>query len=482
MDLLNLNGFELRALSKVNVILGKNGSGKSFLLKQVEPIIRNRPELGKVRYVSPERGGSLQYDPNIENQMVLQPNWIDDRRRQNQSQDFRQQSAALFRRLELKILREIEKEHIKEGYEQRTFDETIQRLNKLLDRIVMERDDDTGYKFKLKNGDQYSNVDQLSSGETEIISLAIEILSFIKECPTDKANFLLIDEPDVHLHPDLQARFADFIISEIERATSKSVDLVLIVATHSTSLLAGLARNASTRVSFMRSGDTILRFKEVTDVDRAILPIFGAHPLSNVFNQNPILLVEGDDDARIWQQAIRSASGRIRLTPCVVDGVGNFADFEREVQRMIEAIYDSAKGYSLRDRDVGPGEIDDLPNVVRMRLNCRAAENLLLSDDTLALAEIDWSGMQRIIQDWLAATNEHRYRDDMAAFVDGGMDRKGYNLKNIRNILVGLVSEKPWEVLVGQAISNLSGGQGLTGNNSLRDYLGEKVGRELLGL
>lgn len=46
----------------------------------------------------------------------------------------------------------------------------------------------------------------------------------------------------------------------------------------------------------MRRGQVSLDFKTVTDTDRSILPIFGAHPLSNVLNQSPIFLVEGEDD------------------------------------------------------------------------------------------------------------------------------------------------------------------------------------------
>src|SRR5690606_25385247 len=113
-------------------------------------------------------------------------------------------------------------------------------------------------------------------------------------------------------------------------------------------------------------------------------PVFGAHPLSNAFNQAPVLLVEGDDDERIWQQAVRSANGRLKVYPCTVDGVGQLTSFERDVVRILDAVYDDAIGYSLRDRDSDPLEITDLGPLKRMRLNCRAAENLLLTDEVIA--------------------------------------------------------------------------------------------------
>ena len=61
MDIGDLGGFALTGLSKINVILGKNGCGKSFLLKHLETRIFGREGFGRIRYISPERGGLVQY-------------------------------------------------------------------------------------------------------------------------------------------------------------------------------------------------------------------------------------------------------------------------------------------------------------------------------------------------------------------------------------------------------------------------------------
>src|SRR3990172_11787183 len=122
---------------------------------------------------------------------------------------------------------------------------------------------------------------------------------FERECDPTKQNLLLFDEPDVHLHPDLQSRLATFMTSLSQRAP-----FTLLIATHSTPLLAALSQAGSTNVAFMRYGDREIKFSPADDTHRRILPIFGAHPLSNVFNESPILLVEGEDDERVCQQAI----------------------------------------------------------------------------------------------------------------------------------------------------------------------------------
>jgi ABC-type cobalamin/Fe3+-siderophores transport system ATPase subunit len=477
MDLPDIGGFSLKNMARINVILGKNGCGKSHLLKQLEQGL-NSLQRGKVRYISPERGGLLQYQANIEQSINDNPEWMVSVRRRNQSENFRQQSAVLFRRLELLELRGIEREQAQPGYVPRTFDYVVDALNVLLDRVRLERDAVRAFRIVDRESGEQVSPEQISSGESELISLGIEFLAFVRECQADDQNVLLVDEPDVHLHPDLQDRLSKFIARTItERPLS------LIVATHSTALLAGLAQCSETRVAFMRRKDVELNFRAVSDVDRLVLPIFGAHPLSNIFNEKPILLLEGEDDGRLWQQAVRSSMGGLKIYPChVEEGVTALAGFEAEVNLIIETVYDDARGYSLRDRDSQGGDIADVGRIVRMRLSCRAAENLMLSDDVLSLAAVDWPVLQAKIREWVDINSTHKYHPQMKAFAEDGFDRKNHDLKEIRNIVVSFISSKPWEVLVGQAIAGLVAGSGDCGADSLRNYLGEKVCSNVLRL
>ncbi|MGX8012696.1 AAA family ATPase [Mesorhizobium sp. ORM8.1] len=319
----------------------------------------------------------------------------------------------------------------------------------------------------------------MSSGESEILSLGIEFLAFVAEAKGGITNILFVDEPDVHLHPDLQDRLAKFIV-----AITKDAPVNIILATHSTSFLSSLASEAQVTVSFMKRGDKNLNFKNISEVDKKILPIFGAHPLSNVFNASPILLIEGEDDERIWQQAIRSSQGSLRLHPCTVDGIANFVNFESEVNNIIGSVYDKAKAFSLRDRDLQPEAIEDVGAVIRMRLACRAAENLLLGNDVLAGVGLSWDDMTARIITWLETNEAHQYHANVQAFVNDGLNRKDHDLKSIRNILVGLISNKPWEVLVGQTIAMLAvnppAADAPISPDSLADYLGEKLRAHIL--
>ncbi len=473
MDYDNLNGFAIRNVGQINVILGKNGCGKSHLLKQAEASLRNH-NVGRVRYLSPERAGSLQYDPNVENNITTSPGWMDDTRRRNQAQQFKQQSAVLFRRLEMLFLRELQDDHTRPGYLPRHFNDVIAKINTLLDRVAI-RTSKTGFEIYDKTSNQIATPESISSGESELISLAIEFLAFTKECDANKVNFLLIDEPDVHLHPDLQYRLALFICQEIT-----AENLIIILATHSTALLSSLSQLDEPKVALMRRGQQELLFKDVSDIMERVLPMFGAHPLSNIFNEAPILLVEGEDDERIWQQAVRSSEGAIRLYPCVTDSVDRQNVFETQANDIIQAVYDGAQGYSLRDRDSQPEDINDIGSIVRMRLSCRTAENLMLSDDALAAANTNWNDFQAKIKQFVEESPHHPFHMAAEKFVDSGLDRKNAGIKDIRNVLVGLMTNKPWEVLVGQAIARIATGDRLHGEHSLAAYLGTKVCNHLL--
>lgn len=476
MDLLDVNGYCLRGLAAKNVLLGKNGCGKSRLLKQLEQGLRSREAVGVVRYLSPERGGVLQYEPGVEHNITSNTLWLAETRRQNQAQNFRQQSAAQFRRLELLFLRELERSPAVRSNHSVVFDQIVDRVNGLLDRVRIDRGDPSFRLFD-RNSNTPVQPSDISSGESELISLGIECLVFERECTTGRQNFLLIDEPDVHLHPDLQARLARFI-SELVSSGS----FTLLIATHSTALLGAMSEDSRTRVAFMRFGETNIVFAPVSDAHRRVLPVFGAHPLSNVFNQAPVLLVEGEDDERIWQQAVRSARGAIRVYPCGVDGITALAEFETEVAMILDAVYDNAIGYSLRDRDDGPTGIDDIGPVKRMRLSCRNAENLILTDCVLAQAGVDWPSLKARIERWLANNGGHPHYAAMFAFRESGFDRKGADIKELRNDLVGLMgSSKPWELLVGRSIAATIANNSPAAPFSLRGFLGTRVDELLLG-
>jgi predicted ATPase len=476
MDINNINGYTLKNLNKINIVLGKNGCGKSIMLRQVEQrLVSQDQNIEKSRYITPERGGTLTYQAGIEDSVTRDLNWLSGQRRKNQSTNFRQQSVSQFRKLETLVLREIEKEKRKEfDY---TFDVYVDKINSLLDNIQIRRHDTT-FKIYHKSSDNELGAEAISSGESELISLGIECLIFSKECTSGRENILFLDEPDVHLHPDLQVRLMHFL-----KELVNEINFRVLIATHSTAILGALESYEDTCLAFMTFEQKELEFKPVTSMYRKILPVFGAHPLSNVFNEAPILLVEGEDDERIWQQAVRSSNGEIQLYPCSVDGIGNMSDIEQEAQNIIQAVYDDAKGYSLRDRDGNDDEIDDLLPIVRFKLTCRNAENLLLTDEVLQTLTTNWDQLKNKITVWLGNNSGHIHYGIMNGFMESDFDRKNYDIKEVRNDLMGIIgSSKPWEVTIGQTIAKLTwdGSTMFNQDGSIYSFLGEKIVKNII--
>lgn len=472
-------GVKLHGLDRINILLGKNGAGKSRILRLID---KHRAELnvGRVRYILPERSGVLEPAPSHESDLNrLGDDWMSEVGRVNQYAQFKQQSVVLLKRLELTVLRRMEKLSRKSGKAESGFDEEFALINSLLERVQLDRREDQGLPFTVV--DRETGTDQksseLSSGESELVALAIEVLHFRSVC-CDEPGLLLIDEPDVHLHPDLQDRLAAFIIDAF-----RNTKIRVLLATHSTALVAGFAARSPVHLSFLKRQQDELAFRAVSDIDRAILPIFGAHPLSALFTKTPLLLVEGTDEERIWNQAVRSSNGAIRFQVCEVGGKGNFCAYENEVNALLSAVYDDAKAFSIRDRDDEPEHIDDHENVLRCRLNCRASENLLLTNECLTLMNQDWETLKSTMDRWIVGNPDHQAQTTMAAFKDQGYPRKSFDLKEIRNVLSGLIGNKPWEVVVGQGIavhqrsnkSNIAVSDG-----SLADFLGKAVRSKLL--
>ena len=81
MDLIG-GGVTLTNLSKFNVLLGKNGCGKSTVLKSLDGAL-DKNAFGQVRYISPERGGLLNYEPGIDQAITGDLNWLRNARRKS---------------------------------------------------------------------------------------------------------------------------------------------------------------------------------------------------------------------------------------------------------------------------------------------------------------------------------------------------------------------------------------------------------------
>ena len=450
--------------SRFTILLGKNGAGKSTRMRELDSSTTLN-----TKYISPERGGTLKYDPNVDNTIATNQGWLENTRSQNRFEQFRQQSAAQFRSLEVLILREIERNaDDKRNDHTYTFDCILGQINSLLPAISLVRSD-KGFSIQSKVGEPIPE-EHISSGESELIALAIEVLVFSRSETSNK--ILLLDEPDVHLHPDLQHRFIGFVeLIAIEQG------IKVVIATHSTAIISAFSEGSDLSIVPVshKSQSQFSSFRRSNVCDE-ILPIFGVHPLSSIFNRSPVVLVEGEDDKRVLEQAIRSSDGRLRLSPCVVGTVSELNEWEAWLNQFLPVIYDEPKGYSLRDLDDSSQcEIEDLGVVCRIRINCYSIENLLLTEECLNHHGFTEESFKREIFKWKEQFALHQSAAEMSILINQFFNRRIVKVKSLRNILVALLgTNKPWEVVVGQSIAR-NIGNGRNSDHSVSHYLGSKA-------
>jgi hypothetical protein len=375
------------------------------------------------------------------------------------------------------ILREIEQAPVESSKQRLTFAKVaLDPINALLPAIQIVRAD-RGFAIQAKGGTSISE-DEISSGESELIAQAIEVLVFSRS--SSKNKLLLLDEPDVHLHPDLQRRFTHFV-----QKVSEDKDIRVVIATHSTAVIGAFSEAADLQIVPITSRhQTAFSPFKPSKIANEILPVFGVHPLSSAFNNTPVLLVEGDDDKRVVEQAVRSGNGRLRWAPCVVGSVTELAEWENWLNQVLPALYDNPRAYSLRDLDESSqSDIDDVGVVCRVRLNCYAIENLLLSDECLSIHGFTADSFKGALSKWSSDYPQHPYSKDASDFVSAFQNRRKQKIKDLRNIITALLgTNKPWEVVVGQLLSGQWKKSDNPPEHSVQTYLGPKAIEKLFNI
>jgi predicted ATP-dependent endonuclease of OLD family len=116
---------------------------------------------------------------------------------------------------------------------------------------------------RVATGENITSVDHMSSGEAQLFTIGLDILTIagMWELNRSPERVLLLDEPDPHIHPDLQGRLADFLVRVVDRFSVQ-----LIVATHSTALMSALAQFGRDAHQLFMSSATgqIMSHKSVT--------------------------------------------------------------------------------------------------------------------------------------------------------------------------------------------------------------------------
>lgn len=458
---------------EITVILGRNGSGKSLLLRAIRDQVP-----GLRHYVVPERGGNFGFNINDAQSQTTGEDRAG-RTRSNIGEHFRTDIAA-------KVLAYFQ---TRGAQPEKTF--TTSPGPEIIRDAIRTVTDEFSIEMGVKSSPlqiirntgnartKGVNANSMSSGECEVISLVVELSTMCaiwaiedhSKRPSE-SHVLLVDEPDTHLHPDLQQDLAKAIAS-----LQGEFHVQFVIATHSTTLLSALGFQAPNRVSVVyldrsQSSRTFSAF-EFDSTVRELATCLGGHLLMGPIVGAPLLLVEGEDDYDLWSQVPRYHKTRFVVIPCNGDEI-------HQCQRTLERIFASLSkpgrppsGYALLDGDRPlPQDARGCPqnHILYRRLACLEAENLYLSGEVLR--ELGHPSPDDAVSLLRAAAMT--LPSDVATVLTGLKleNRQTADVKKAIKHIVDILDPKhrvPWTIRVGKTLGKL----GPVGE--LGQFLGEPV-------
>ena len=326
---------------------------------------------------------------------------------------------------------------------------------------------------RLKNEEKIDRVAKLSSGESEILALSLDLLTIcgIWELEKQQKRVLLIDEPDMHLHPDLQQNFAHFIFEVLNK-----FNIQILVATHSTTLLSALGYYGGERTSVIYLNNNIDEQKTIkfNYILKELSVCLGGHALMGPLFGAPILLVEGDDDYKIWSYLPRYQNINVAVIPC--GGKDEVKKYQSTLEKLFASLRDEIAdpvGFALLDGDEtlpSPNDINKQINIKFLKLNCLESENLYLTNEVLGLMGINWETAKEKIQVYIENNpiNDKERKEILKNC--NNWDIRKEDIKSIINILENIFDEKrlPWTIRVAQGLGKTPKPEG-----QLADFLGE---------
>lgn len=447
-------------LSRVNILFGKNGSGKSTYIRNIYDT-----QSSDFHLVVPERGGG---------NMIYQSSIFDQESKENERKSVRSRNwdaqyreraisrtVAITQSVGYKTLKRIDQEEMDAS--------SIESLFKIfLPEIDAKFSDSQPYAiefYREDNGTSKKITDTgiLSSGQVEALSLASDIITqAVLWKAQDKC--ILIDEPDAHLHLDLQNRFAIFI----EEISSK-FDVQFVITTHSQALMAALMNvceslsvvcldNSSEEIKAIRKDKNFV-FSNLLSSDLALAKILG----------RKIVIVEGNDDFLVWNQAARNQN--FEDIALIESGGGDIFKYKDYAEKILLAVNDESGqlGITLCDRDDKGDATHDVDSLLPIkRLQCSSIENLFLTKEVLQTVK---DGLDLDVElDKIATANEA----ETAAINAIKTDKKATKIpkdliKKIHSAIDEHSSTSDWRIRVGKVL-----GRGRP-EGELLDFLGSEI-------
>lgn len=149
------------------------------------------------------------------------------------------------------------------------------------------------YEIELRKDTRRFPISQASSGEKEILNFLFGIFAL-----RTRGGLLVIDEPELHLHPRWQA-----ILHDLFRELAHSTENQFLLSTHSPVFITPDTIASVRRVAKDKSGSTRMISLQAGGNDRSpksLLHLVNSHNNERVFFADKVILVEGIQDRLVF--------------------------------------------------------------------------------------------------------------------------------------------------------------------------------------
>ncbi len=188
--------------------------------------------------------------------------------------------------------------------------------------LAPELTDNNAFDFRYREEEKERSLYLLGSGTQNIIYLAAAIV-YLKEY-----DLMLVDEPELHLHPEIQKKLGGLF-----RRLSKRFDIQFIIATQSPFLISGLTGDDNIYILRTGIGGTVT--KENSFVKVAVSMELGCEP-SDVGAPDNFVLVE-EASMQAFLRAINDkfySEKSIQFISC--GGINRAPDEETAIQNIVD--------------------------------------------------------------------------------------------------------------------------------------------------
>ena len=197
------------------------------------------------------------------------------------------------------------------------------------------------YELLLINNGRYFSITQASSGEKEIINFLLGIFAF-----SIRNGLIVIDEPELHLHPKWQTVLMDLFIE-----LSTQTDNQFIISTHSPIFINDKTISNVIRIYKDDTGTSRAVKIKGTSLPEArhLLHIINSHNNEKLFFADKVVLVEGITDRLVFEKLIRfyqSENNKPQIVEVLeVHGKHNFNEYKKVLKEI------GCKYYIIADLD-----------------------------------------------------------------------------------------------------------------------------------